>query len=237
MKKTTLPEFIEKASKIHGKFDYSKAVYLGSQEKLEIVCQEHGSFWQTPDKHTNGVRPRGCPSCSGLQRLSTAEFERRCQEMYPDGRYSYCDTDYVNAKTSVTVKCKKHGNFTVLAFDHMKGRLGCQKCSTSGYSKHKPGWLYVLKFENFVKVGITNRSPRERIMEVSRSSGKKFQCVFQMKFEDGAQALRIETALLKDLKESFKNPVEIYDGSTEVFDGPNVNNIIGSIHTLLILPH
>jgi hypothetical protein len=54
--------FIPKANLVHdGKFDYSKAVYISAKEPIEIVCKEHGSFWQDPNNHLNGA---GCPSCS-----------------------------------------------------------------------------------------------------------------------------------------------------------------------------
>ena len=45
--------FIEKANKIHGigTYDYSKSDYINSITPIEIICQKHGSFWQTPHKH------------------------------------------------------------------------------------------------------------------------------------------------------------------------------------------
>jgi hypothetical protein len=54
--------FTPKANLVHdSKYDYSKAVYLSAKEPIEIVCIEHGSFWQDPNNHLNGA---GCPSCS-----------------------------------------------------------------------------------------------------------------------------------------------------------------------------
>lgn len=41
-------------------YDYSKVTYVNAKTKVEIICKEHGSFWQTPDDH---IRPRGCPKC------------------------------------------------------------------------------------------------------------------------------------------------------------------------------
>ena len=39
--------FIEKSIKIHGdKYDYSKVVYIKSQEKVIIICKENGEFLQ-----------------------------------------------------------------------------------------------------------------------------------------------------------------------------------------------
>lgn len=54
--------FIERARKIHGnKYDYSKAKYVASNEKICITCPNHGEFWQTPSGHMHG---QGCPMCN-----------------------------------------------------------------------------------------------------------------------------------------------------------------------------
>jgi hypothetical protein len=46
----------------HGnKYDYSKAEYVNAKTKVEIICPEHGSFWQTPESHWRGS---GCSSCA-----------------------------------------------------------------------------------------------------------------------------------------------------------------------------
>jgi len=61
-RKSTIEEFINRSQKIHvDKYDYSKGVYIGYQEKIEIICPEHGSFTQRPNDHLNG---HGCPKCA-----------------------------------------------------------------------------------------------------------------------------------------------------------------------------
>ena len=48
----TTEEFIKKAKAVHGdKYDYSKSIYNGVNNKIEIICPEHGSFWMTPVNH------------------------------------------------------------------------------------------------------------------------------------------------------------------------------------------
>ena len=55
-------EFIEKANLVHrGKYDYSKVNYINSKKKVEIICLDHGSFFQTPNDHLMG---HGCPVCN-----------------------------------------------------------------------------------------------------------------------------------------------------------------------------
>ena len=59
--KCTTEEFIKKAIAVHGdKYDYSRVVYKGRHEKVEIGCPRHGFFWKEVGKserhrHTSGV--------------------------------------------------------------------------------------------------------------------------------------------------------------------------------------
>jgi len=56
-------EFPSKASEIHkSKYDYSKSKYISVHKKIEIICPEHGCFWQSPANHLSGEN--GCPDCS-----------------------------------------------------------------------------------------------------------------------------------------------------------------------------
>ena len=73
-KKLTQYEFLEKAKYIHNNFyDYSKVIYKNTEEKVCIICPEHGEFWQTPHSHLSGV---GCPICSKCKNLNeTALYE------------------------------------------------------------------------------------------------------------------------------------------------------------------
>ena len=54
-KVTDTETFIRKCLNIRGdKYDYSKVIYLKSKSKVEIICKEHGSFYQTPNNHLKG---------------------------------------------------------------------------------------------------------------------------------------------------------------------------------------
>lgn len=84
--------FIEKANKIHNnEFDYSKSVYTKNNNKIEIICSKHGSFFQRPSDHLSGCR---CPSCgNGISKSEDKYFESlnnpniiRNQMLYIDGR-------------------------------------------------------------------------------------------------------------------------------------------------------
>jgi hypothetical protein len=71
---TMFPNFLKRAFKIHGDlYDYSKVVYKGAKERVEILCKEHGSFYQTPHVHT--YDKCGCPSCSHTISKAQVELE------------------------------------------------------------------------------------------------------------------------------------------------------------------
>lgn len=74
--------FEEQARFVHGdKYEYKKSVYLGAQEKIEIVCKIHGSFMQTPEHHIK--RSHGCPACSHLLSKQEAEIARFLSKFTP----------------------------------------------------------------------------------------------------------------------------------------------------------
>ena len=64
-KKRNLPmkTFLCRTREIHGdKYDYSKVVYKNIDNKVCIICPEHGEFYQTPYKHI--IEKQGCPKCN-----------------------------------------------------------------------------------------------------------------------------------------------------------------------------
>lgn len=126
-------EFIKRARSVHGrKYDYSKAVYLGRNRKLEIICPRHGSFWMKPSNHINSKQ--GCPECgreriSELKSYSNADIIERFQMVHQD-HYDYSRVKYTGIFNKVEIVCPKHGSFWQKPNDHINGH-GCPKCHTS----------------------------------------------------------------------------------------------------------
>ena len=44
----------------HDKYNYSNINYINNKTNIELICQKHGSFWQHPSHHLNGI---GCYKC------------------------------------------------------------------------------------------------------------------------------------------------------------------------------
>jgi len=64
--------FIKKSQKIHKNvYDYSQSNYIGSGEKIKIICPKHGPFYQTAGHHTNGS---GCQKCVNVISKPETEF-------------------------------------------------------------------------------------------------------------------------------------------------------------------
>ncbi|MGZ8924400.1 MAG: DUF7487 domain-containing protein [Nitrososphaeraceae archaeon] len=63
-------QFIIRSNQVHSsKYDYSLVQYINAHTKVEIVCVEHGSFFQTPADHYH--KKSGCPICAKNTRKET----------------------------------------------------------------------------------------------------------------------------------------------------------------------
>ncbi len=124
-KKLTQGDFLARVRKVHGnKYDYSKAVYKGKDEKVCIICPEHGEFWQTPHNHWNGQE---CPKCAKQKRASnTEEFIAKARSIH-GGKYDYSKVKYVDSRTKVLIICPIHGEYWQRPDIHLSGSM-CPKC-------------------------------------------------------------------------------------------------------------
>ncbi len=124
-KSLTQLEFIEKCMAVHkNKYDYSLVQYTNQRTKIKIICKDHGQYEQTPYSHLRGM---GCPMCANHRgRFGKEEFIAICEEIHKK-KYDYSKVEFENLKGLITLDCKEHGEFQVLAFKHKKG-AGCQKC-------------------------------------------------------------------------------------------------------------
>lgn len=83
--------FIELANKVHGnRYNYSNVKYTSALAKVEIICKEHGPFFQTPNSHVSDGQ--GCRMCSSngpsKGQLEIFEFVSKFVEAEVDARIS-----------------------------------------------------------------------------------------------------------------------------------------------------
>jgi len=122
----SIEDFIDRARSVHGdRYDYSKSKYITALTKIEIICSEHGSFWQVPASHFDG---HGCHRCKvENQTLDTNDFLKMAYEIHGD-TYCYDKTIYKYNKEDVIITCRMHGDFEQSPRSHLVSN-GCPKCA------------------------------------------------------------------------------------------------------------
>lgn len=125
-KTMTTDEFIKKCVQVHGeKYNYDLVLYKNSSEKVEIICPEHGSFFQTPKGHL--YQRKGCKTCAGNTLKNLDDVIKQFVAKHGN-LYDYSEVEYKNAHEKVKIICKKHGSFYQSPNKHLFGN-GCVKCS------------------------------------------------------------------------------------------------------------
>lgn len=132
--------FIKAAREIHGsRYDYSRVRYKTSETKVEVICQEHGPFFPTPDNHL--WRKSGCPDCANEKRGRERRegfaktFIKRAKKIHGD-KYDYSKTRYFKTEEPVIITCPIHGDFLKTPHEHLNGG-GCQKCGHANKNRER----------------------------------------------------------------------------------------------------
>lgn len=135
-------EFLKRAKAVHGdKYDYSKSIYTGANQKVTIICKKCGKeFQMTPSHHVR--LKQNCPYCSKRkidisnppELPADADWKRkrfilRAKAKYGDA-YAYDKVVWRGADWPVTITCLKHGDFNKTPHLFLRpGYNGCLKCS------------------------------------------------------------------------------------------------------------
>ena len=141
-----LENALKTAKDIHrGFYDYSRVRYVSAREKVEIVCPDHGPFWQRIGHHTGG---HGCRKCSGLRlsrrRLPAFCWFRSSALAVHGDRYGYPEQRYQGRHGQVEIVCPDHGPFSQRAAHHLAGR-GCAACARGELFKSRAGSAHTFK--------------------------------------------------------------------------------------------
>jgi hypothetical protein len=148
-KQMTRDDFIAKSRQVHGdRYDYSNVKYTNNRIPVEIICPQHGSFWQTPHDHL-GHKGHGCPICaneqrSKVQRRSHDSFVQESKSIHAS-KYDYSKIKYRGNKIKVEIVCPKHGSFWQVPSNHLRG-AGCPKCG-----KEKGAQTRIRTQDSFIK--------------------------------------------------------------------------------------
>lgn len=215
--------FVEEANRVHNhKYDYSKVVYLSTNETAEIVCPIHGPFWQTPGNHLKGQGCNACGILTATKKINSniARFIASAAKVHGH-TYDYSESVYTNARADININCRIHGGFTQNASSHLCGR-GCPDCADYGFQPNKPAILYYLSINDgeAYKIGVTNRTIEARF----RKDIQHITILHQVHYESGADAYAEEQRILKQFKQyKYIGPDLLKDGNTELFNTDILN--------------
>lgn len=133
-KRMTWNEFIGKYNKPNIILtDKTKEMFNGSHSIIECECYKHGKIISTPKRLLEAMF--GCNECAKEYRNKTTaktqeQFIKDSKEIF-GYRYDYDKVKYINAKTDVTLICKKHGEFNIKPKNHINKKEGCPICRMS----------------------------------------------------------------------------------------------------------
>lgn len=151
-KSLKIDDFIIRANDIHNnKYDYSKSIYINIKSKIKIICPDHGIFEQVPYNHLRG---KGCPICANNIKSNISDFILKANLIY-DNKYNYSESEYVNARTKISIICPIHGKYMQRPNDHLNGH-GCKQCAYENILKNTSSILET-EFLNHLNIDIKHR--------------------------------------------------------------------------------
>ena len=248
-------EFINKSIEIHGyKYDYSLVKYETNSSVVDIICPIHGCFKQKSAVHLRG---NGCPLCgqekvASLKRSNLDEFIYK-SNLKHNNKYSYCFSEYINARTKLKIICPIHGEFFQVPHTHING-AGCPKCANEEdrYNENKFGltrWIemgessknydsfkiYIIKCksisEEFIKIGRTYTSIEARF---GSTILMPYNYEVLATFSDNPYHIfKLEAKLKRMFKKHKYIPLQTFSGmqecfSMEILNDKNINNYVNT---------
>ena len=123
-------DFLLKARIKYGdRYDYSKVIIKNNKAKVEIICKEHGSFFQSPNGHLKSSQ--GCKLCSiavtaKKKSYSMSDFLFLSHKKHGD-KYDYSLVKFDKLTDVVIIICPDHGEIRQKASSHIKhGGICCR---------------------------------------------------------------------------------------------------------------
>lgn len=131
----TQEEFLRRSIEAHGNlYDYSNAIYVSMDTKVEIKCLRCGHIFQIDPKH-HIHRNQGCSICERNSRSERRpsrreEYIQRCVNQHGN-KYDYSlIPENVKISDSVKIFCKECGKYFEQTLNvHVRSVIGCQKCA------------------------------------------------------------------------------------------------------------
>jgi len=101
-----------------------------SDQVVSWICINNPNHkWKAPVKSIS--LGYGCSICAKRHHYTTEEWIEKAKLIHGN-KYDYSKVNYVNAKTKVTIICKKHGEFLQSPSEHLSGK-GCKYCAGQAF--------------------------------------------------------------------------------------------------------
>jgi hypothetical protein len=188
---------------------YSLQPYINAHTKILHKCKHCSSEWMAEPRSIlqNGI---ACTKCWATTRKSEETYIKELLGT----KYTLVGS-YTSALTKTAHQCTKCSYiWDIRPNDILEHNGGCPSCAVSGLKYNEPTTLYFVKIsEDLFKVGITNKTVRERF----KSDWVKFgiEVVWQIDFPNGKIAYTVEQGLLKNYKHILVNRNLLISGNTE----------------------
>ena len=177
-------------------------------DKLKFSCKLNHTWTTTVGSVIGGS---GCPHCYGNIKWTKSEIDEIIIPMGLELINEFCD---VNVKTMF--KCRNNHIWETQPRVIINNRSGCPSCAEYGFKPNKKAWLYVIKFNKFLKYGITNNL-NERLAKHKRSNGEHSIVITKL-FENGQEAYSTEKIIKTLYGGSYVNKHQCPDGYTETLN-------------------
>ena len=170
-------------------------------EKGSFICQ-NGHTWNATINSV--LAGRGCKTCYGkTMPLTTEEIKKRYKKL------GYTVTgEYKNYDSILRFTCS-NGH----TWDTKVGNTRCSSCASYGFSLDRPAHGYLLKFDTFVKYGISN-SIESRLYR-HKKHNPPHEVILLLDFVNGKEAKLWENSIKINLGGSYVSKTECPDGFTE----------------------
>lgn len=179
--------------------------YITSDISILHTCLYDHEWLAPPNRILSGS---GCPHCYGRIKLTTDQYRVKIPKGYIlHGEYLGTDTPIEHEHILCGMR------WLVRPHDLLAGSR-CPNCSTSKIKYNLPTILYLVKWGDYFKLGITSK---EEVRYRFRTDWAKFnmEVVWQINFSKGKIAYTVEQNMLKSYKHLLVNTGLLISGNTE----------------------
>ena len=109
-------------------YRYEMNLEFNNEVLLEKIKQTNFSKYLS----SAGVLKKGTPN-----EVRKLWFLNKCIEKFGLDTFNYLEVDFCNTKEPIHIKCKEHGEFTILPNNFLNNVKGCPKCGYKYREVHK----------------------------------------------------------------------------------------------------